>query len=207
MGLLTCNDERGEQISEVCKIASLRVPEDIAILGIDNDELICAFSDPTLSSIPLGANQAGYEAAGLLDKLMAGKEKMAGQIIFDQPRDVVARRSTEIIAVKDPEIAESILYIRRHSMLPIQVSKVADHVAMSRRSLERRFRRALGRSVLNEITNVRVDRICLMLTETNRPVSEIALSLGFSCPEHFARYLKRNKGMTPLAYRKCYGPK
>ena len=165
--------------------------------------MVCDFSDPPLSSISLGTERAGYEAAELLDKLMAGK-MMAGQTIVDLAGFVVSRRSTNVLAIEDGEIAEAVHYIRDHSKEPLLVSEVADELAMSRRSLERRFRKAFGRSVKSEINRVRSECICQMLTETNKSVSQIAISLGFPSVDHISRYFRRNKGMSPIAYRKTY---
>jgi len=207
VGLMACNDYRGGQLTEICRIIGLDVPGDIGILGVDNDELFCEFSDPPLSSVPLAAERAGYEAAELLDKLMAGKKKMAGQTIVDRPGFVVARQSTNILAIKDREIAEVVRYIRDHFNVSFSVSQVADEVAMSRRSLERRFRKALGCTVKSEINRVRVERLCSMLAETTQSVSEIAMSFGFPSVDHISRYFRRNKGMSPLTYRKRFGLK
>ena len=206
VGLMTCNDDRSQQVVDACIIAGLHVPEEVAIVGVDNDELVCALSNPSLSSIPLNAKRAGYEAAELLDKLMAG-EKMAGQRIIDRPTHVVARQSTDILATEDRDVAQAMRFIRQHAKDVIGVTDVVYAVALSRRVLEKRFRRILGRSVLDEIRRVRVAQVARMLVETNLPISRIALALGYPSVKHIARSFRKEKGMTPLAYRKQYGPK
>lgn len=207
VGIFACDDERAEQIIEVCRISELNVPGDIAILGVDNDEMICEFSDPPLSSISLGIEQVGYKAAKLLDQLMNGKKKMGNQKIVDCPSAVIARRSTQMFLIEDREVAKAVLYIRKNSAEHLSVDQVVDCITISRRSLERRFRKAIGCSIKEEITRIRLERICNMLTEADTSVSKIALALNFPSDEHISRYFMRNKGMTPLAYRKLYGLK
>lgn len=206
VGLMTCNDDCSQQVVDACIIAGLHVPEEVAIVGVDNDESICNLSNPPLSSIPLNAQRSGYEAAELLDKLMAG-EKMAGQRIIDRPTHVVTRQSTDILATEDRDVRQAVRFIRQHVKEVIQVADVVDAVGLSRRSLERRFRRALGRSVHKEIRRVHVEYISRMLVETNLPVSQIALNLGHRSAKHIARYFRQEKGMSLSAYRRRFGHK
>lgn len=208
VGLMTCTDDRSQDVVEACKIAGLHVPEELAIIGVDNDELVCELSGPPLSSIALNTQRSGYEAAELLDKMMSRKrKKFADQTIVVHPTHIVTRQSTEILAMEDRDVAAAVRFIRRHAGQVIQVGDVADAVAVSRRSLEQRFRRELGRSVLAEIKRARVDQVARMLVETNLSVSQIALALGYSGVENIARYFRSEKGMSPLAYRKLYGQK
>jgi len=206
IGLMTCTDDRSQQVVEACKLAGVHVPEDVAIIGVDNDGLVCNLSNPPLSSVALAAERSGYEAAELLDKLMSGTA-MAKQEIIIQPTHVVTRQSTDILAIEDSEVAAAVGFIRQHAKETIQVQDVADTVALSRRGMERRFRRVLGRSVLAEIRRVRIEQVARMLAETNLPVSQIALALGFDGVDHIARYFRREKGMSPLKYRKKHGQK
>lgn len=206
IGLMSCNDDRGQNVAEICKIVGLYVPDEIAIIGVDNDEVICGLSDPPLSSIPLNAERAGYEAAELLDRLMSG-EKMAGQRIIDCPTHVITRQSTDILAIEDREVVDSVRFIRQHSKEPIQVTDVVETTTLSRRALEQRFRNVLGRSVLSEIRRVRIELVAQMLVDTTLSISQIALALGYTGVDHIARYFKREMGMNLLAYRKKYGRK
>lgn len=206
VALMAGNDDRARQVMETCKIAGLHVPEEVAVIGVDNDELVCDLSDPPLSSIALNFERSGYEAAQLLDKLMAG-EKMANQRIVVRPIHIVTRRSTDILAIEDNDIAEAVRFIRQHARESIQVSDVVEVVALSRRSLYKRFRRALGRSPNEEIRRVRVEQITRMLIETNLSVSQIALALGYPGVAHIARYFRREKGLSLLEYRRQYGRK
>lgn len=206
IGILTCNDERGQHILEACKIAKLHVPEEVAVLGINNDELLCELSNPPLSSIALNTERVGYEAAEILDKLISGK-KVKKQIINIKPLYVVNRQSTNILAVEDKDLAEALRFIRQHSKEAIQVGEVADAVGVSRRVLEKRFRKILGRSLHDEIKRVRVEQTAWMLIETNLSISQIAFSLGYAGPEKMSRYFKTEKGISPLYYRNQYSNK
>jgi len=205
-GLMTCDDEHGRHAIEACKIAGLHVPEQVAIIGVDNDELVCALSDPPLSSIAPNTERAGYEAAELLDKLMAG-EKMTNQNIIVHTTHIVTRQSTDILAIEDREVAEAVRFIRQHSKNAIGVCNVVYAVALSRRVLEKRFRKVLGRSVLDEIKRVRAAQVTQMLVGTNLPISQIASALGYPSVKHIARSFRQEKGISPLAYRKQYGSK
>jgi LacI family transcriptional regulator len=203
IGLMTCNDDRGEWVIEACKIAGLNVPDEVAIVGVDNDPLICDLCDPPLSSIVLNVEKAGYEAAALLDKMMAG-ERATRSDIHVRPTHVTTRQSTDVLAVDDANVAAAIRFIRQHSKAVVQVGDVVDAVALSRRVLEKRFRAILGRSIHDEIRRTRVEQIIQMLAETAMSISEIAQALGFSDAAHISRYFRREKGMSPLAYRKHY---
>ncbi|MHC4157614.1 MAG: XylR family transcriptional regulator [Planctomycetota bacterium] len=206
VGLMTCADDCSQQVIEACKIAGLHVPEQIAVIGVDNDDLVCEISNPPISSVALNFERAGYETAELLDKLMAGK-KMANRRIIVQATHIVTRQSTDILAIEDEEVAKAVRFIRQHSKGPIQVSDVADATALSRRVLQQRFHEILGHSVHDEIRSACTEKVARMLIETNLSISQIALALGNTSVKHIARSFRREKGMSPLAYRKQYGKK
>jgi LacI family transcriptional regulator len=203
VALMVCNDDRGQYVMEACKIADLHVPEELAIIGVDNDELICDLTDPPLSSIPLNAETAGYEAAELMEKLMAG-EKMAGKLITVKPTHVVTRKSTDILAIEDHEVAEAVRFIRQNAKRTFQVNEVAEAAAISRRVLEKRFRAVLNRSVYEEIRRVRINLLTELLTQTDMSIIEITAEMGFPGPEHIARYFRKVKGVSLKDYRKKY---
>jgi LacI family transcriptional regulator len=206
VGVMACNDDRSEQILEACKLADLNVPEDVAILGVDNDELICTLTHPPLSSIALNARHCGFEAAQLLNKMMKG-EKSGQRMISIKASHVVTRQSTDILATQDRQIAEAIRFIRMHGQEGIQVGDVGRAVGVSRRALQERFRQVLGRSIHDEIVRIRMETACRMLVETNMSVSEVAGSLGFSEIRYLTQCFRHIIGMSPLAYRKNYGQK
>jgi LacI family transcriptional regulator len=204
VGVMACNDDRARHVIEACKLVGLRVPDQVAIIGADNDELVCELSDPPLSSVGINFELAGFESARLLDQLMRRRRTAHRHITVPATR-VVARQSTDILAVADPAVAKALRFIRQHAREPIHVNHVVSAAGLSRRVLEKRFRAFLGRSILSEIRRVRVDQICHMLLETNHSVSQIALALGYAGIEHIARYFRQEKGVTPLAFRKRYG--
>ncbi len=204
IGLMACNDNRGLQIIEACKFAGIRIPEDIAVIGVDNDKVTCQVCSPTLTSIDLNFERAGYEAAELLDRLMAGEE-FSGQHIFVQTTRIVQRESTGTLVIKDDLVAQAVSFIRKNAAKHIGAADVIDEVPASRRVLERRFRKELGRSILAEIRRVRIERIARMLLETNLSVSQIALNLGFSDVSHITRFFRSMKGMSMLEYRRKFG--
>jgi LacI family transcriptional regulator len=201
---MACNDDCAERVIEACKLASLSVPDQIAVLGADNDELVCDLSDPPLSSVAINFERAGYESAAILDRLLR-RERVAPKRILVQATHVVARRSTDIVAVEDPHLAVALRFIRDRVRQPVAVLDVARAAGLSRRSLEQRFRHILRRSALHEIRRVRVEQIQRMLVETNQSVDEIAHSMGFAGSEHIARYFKTETTMTPKVFRRRFG--
>jgi LacI family transcriptional regulator len=209
LALMACNDDRSIEVLAACKITKFRIPDDIAILGVDNDELICNSSYPQLSSIVLSTERAGYEAAKVLDMLMKGQKipEHEKQVTI-LPLHVVTRLSTDTTAIEDRTVADAVNYIRRHTREMIQVSDVAQAVGVSRRALEQHFRKTLDHSIHDEIKNTRVNQMANMLIGTNLSVSHIASLLGYAYQaNNFSRYFKQRKGMSPLDYRKKFAPK
>jgi LacI family transcriptional regulator len=204
VGLMACNDDRGQHVIEACKIAGLRVPDEVAVIGADNDELVCELSEPRLSSIAINFERAGYESARVLDQLMKG-HRAPRQPIIAPPTHLVTRQSTDIFAIPDLGVAKALRFIRDHARKAIQVNNVAGAAGVSRRVLEKRFQRLLARSVGGEIRAARVDQIGRMLVETNQSVSEIAAALDYTSAEHIARHFRQVAHLTPLAYRRKYG--
>jgi LacI family transcriptional regulator len=204
LGLMAANDDRAMQVFEACKIAGLSVPSEVGVIGVDNDEVVCGLSDPPLSSIAVNFDRAGYEAASALDCLMNGSGAAPGRIVA-HPTHVVVRRSTDVVAVEDPSLSKALRYIRGTSRWEeLTVAGVARNAGISRRLLEKRFRRNLGCSIMDDIRRVRTDKMAQLLLETQLPVCEVAQSLGFSDVQHFARYFRSVKNMSPLAYRKTF---
>jgi LacI family transcriptional regulator len=206
-GVMACNDDCGVQVMEACKLAGLAVPDVIGVVGVDNDEVVCGLSDPPMTSVAVNFERAGYESARALEKLMRGSGN-SGKVpakINVRATHIVARRSTDIISIEDRRIARAMNFIRGHAKLPISVNQVVRETGVSRRALERRFRREMGGSILSEIRRARIDQIAQMLLETDLSVGQIATSLGFEDVQHFARYFRSVKKMSPLGFRKTYG--
>lgn len=207
VAVLACSDDRAENLVEAAKISKVKIPEEVAVLGIDNDMLICNLSNPTISSIVLNTKKIGYEAAELLDKLIREDEVMDGQKLLIQPMYVEVRQSTDILAIEDSDMARALSFIRQNTREPMQVQDVVDASGVSRRVLENRFRKAINRSVLQEIRRVRVKAITRIVCDTNKSIKSIAMSLGFTSVDHISRYFKKEKGMSLLQYRQEYGQK
>jgi LacI family transcriptional regulator len=201
VGILTCNDDRAQRVIEACNISGILVPDHVAVLGINNDQLLCELSEPPLSSITLSAERAGYEAAKMLHNILSGKKTDKNTIII-KPLYVVTRPSTDILQTQDKDLSAALQYIHQHYKLPVQVNDVAGAVGVSRRVLEKRFRKYLGRSLHGEIRRVRIEHISWLLLETDLSIARIADTLGFSCPETFSSFFKRGKGISPLNYRR-----
>lgn len=205
VGLMACNDDRCQYVLEACMIGGLHVPEEIAVIGLGNDDLICDLATPPLSSVALGAQKAGYEAAGVLATMMRGKNVSPGRSITVRPTHVVTRQSTDVFAIEDAAVAAALHFIhQRAGHEPIQVDDVLSVVSLSRRSLYERFARVLGRSVHSEIKRVRVERFASLLATTNIPVTRIAAELGYADIKNISRYFKQEKGITPSEYRKMH---
>lgn len=204
VGVMGCNDDRAQQVIEACKMAGLRVPEEVAVIGADNDELVCDLADPPLSSVAINFERAGYEAAAVLVRLMGGGILNQPRI-YVHPTYVVERRSTSMTAVEDPQLARALQYIRQHARESIQVDEVVHAAGVSRRVLEKRFRKVLRRSVLQEIKRVRIAEITRLLVDTDASVLYIAVNTGFTGIEHIARYFRAEVGMSPSEYRRSYG--
>ena len=176
----------------------------MAVLGVDNDELICDLCSPTLTSIDLNFERAGYDAANLLNELMTG-EKISSQYIIVPTKQVVQRNSTGTLVIEDPMVANAINFIRKNASRPIKVSEVVAELPTSRRVLERRFRNELKRSILSEIRRTRKEIIIRMLLESNLTASQIASKLNFSDASHLGRFFRSMEGMSILEYRKKFG--
>jgi len=203
IGLLACNDDRARHVLEACQLCEIPVPEQAAILGIDNDPLRCDMADPPLSSIALNVSTAGFEAAKLMDHMIRTGKK-SEKIVLVQPSHVQVRQSTEILAVEDATVATALRYIRINAKKYITVDEIAEAACESRRNLERRFRKTLNRSIMQCVRKERVHQISQLLISTKEPVSKIATDFEMCSFAHFADYFKKEAGLTPREFRKKY---
>lgn len=202
IGVMSCSDDRCKDLIEAAKIASIRIPEDVAVVGVDNDKLVCELANPTLSSIALDTISSGYKAAELLDNLMSGRDILQSQKILIKPTYVEVRHSTDIMVIEDDEVLNAMHFIRNNLRQLITVDDVVDGTYLSRRSLERRFIQTLGRSIHNEIYRIKIECISKMLIETNMAQLQIAHLNGFNSLDNLRRFFHRRVGLTPLEYRK-----
>jgi LacI family transcriptional regulator len=200
VGIFAVGDIHAAFLLDVCRDIGMPVPEEAAILGMGNDSVICDTVRPTLSSLDVDARRVGYEAAKLLDRLMAGKP--ASEAVYVSPSHVVARQSTDLVAIDDPDVAQAVRVIREMACSGIDVSTVANQVGLSRRALERRFRQCIGRSPKAEIIRVRIERAKMLMFRTDETSESIARNSGFSSLEYFTRVFRRMAGMKPQAYRR-----
>ena len=200
VGVMACYDIRGQQVLDACRGAGLAVPDDIAVIGVDNDALLCDLASPPLSSVIPNAHRAGYEAAALLDRLMQGKRVPAAAHLI-QPLGIAERQSTDVLAVDDRAIVQAVRMIREHACEGINVSDVLKTVPLSRRVLEQRFQKLLGRTPREEILQVRLARVKQLLGETELALYQIAERTGFEHVEYLSVVFKREMGVTPSAWR------
>jgi LacI family transcriptional regulator len=201
IGIMACNDIRGQQVLNLCRRLDLAVPEEVAIIGVDNDEILCELSDPPLSSVAPDTLRIGYDAAELLDRMMAGGAAPAKPILIP-PRGIVTRRSTEVLALDDHELAVGLRFIRDHAFDPITISEVAKAASMCRRVFERRFAAKMGRSPKAEVVRLRLEKVKQLLTDTDWNLSQIAEKSGFNYGEYLHTVFTRKVGITPGEFRR-----
>jgi LacI family transcriptional regulator len=196
VGLVACNDMRAYQVLTACGEAGIAVPDRVAVIGVDNDPVQCALCDPPLSSIDSNGRKVGYEAAALLDRLVAG-QGVQRKLVLIEPLGVVARQSTDVLAVSDREFVEIARYVREHAHQGLTVAELVRHTSLSRSTLERRFAANLGHSVNAEIDRVKLERVRELLLSTDLPLGEVARLAGFTHVETMHRLFKKATGQTP----------
>lgn len=221
LALFACNDVRAQQVLNACREHGIRVPEEVAVMGVDNDDVLCNLCEPPLTSIEPDTERLGYEAAALLDRLMrkrrlarekspagstAGQSKAVSppkrnELTLIPPLRVVERASTDVVAIEDPIAAQAVRFIRDQVDTGIAVKDVLAHVNRSRTDLEQRFRRWLNGSIHDEILRRRLDRACSLLQQTDLRLDEIARRTGFSTASHLCRLFRNRLGRAPTRYR------
>jgi len=201
IGLMACTDIRARQVLEACRTIGARVPDDVAVIGVDNDEMICELTTPPLSSIEQGSRQMGFEAAALLDRMMAGR-KQRGTCHVIGPEGLIPRQSTDVLACDDADLALAIRFVRQHACDPIRVEDVMRLVPLSRSTLEKRFRTVLGHTVHDEIQRVQVRQACDLLVHSDLLIKQIALRCGFKYVPYLTRVFGLHLGVSPGEYRR-----
>lgn len=202
LGVMAANDNRGRQVLEACRAYDIAVPDEVAVVGVDNDELLCRLSSPPLSSVEQGAKGLGYAAAALLDQMIQGHTSRKRHYVFD-PTTVVTRQSTDILAIDDPKVSQAMAFIREHSSDGIKVPQVVSAVAISRSGLETRFASALGYSIHTAIGQTKLERVRGLVSETDLPLKQIAAETGFKSVQHMTTLFVRAFGQTPGRYRRA----
>jgi LacI family transcriptional regulator len=202
VGLMAANDKRARHVLEACHVYDLQVPEKVAVIGVDNDELLCQLTSPQLSSVEQDAKRLGYEAIALLDRLMGGAT-VRQRHFFIEPVGVVTRGSTDILAVEDRLVARTITFIQSGASKGIRVRDVASSMAISRSSLETRFKAATGQTIGAAIRKAQLQRAQRMIAETNLAMKEIAAVTGFKSVQYMTTLFGKVFGQTPAKYRKA----
>jgi LacI family transcriptional regulator len=204
IAILVGNDILACHLSNVAAEAGLNIPDEIALLGIDDDQALCNLCNPPLSSIAFNFKKAGYDAALLMDEIISGRQTLKGQWIKIQTAGVKERGSTDICAVDDEDIIKALKYIRSHSGTPLQVEDIADYICISKRTLQMKFQKALGRSIHEEIIKAHVEIAKSLLIETNLSIEAIALRSGFHYSSNMRRAFLDITGMLPHKYRQTH---
>ncbi|WP_455966752.1 substrate-binding domain-containing protein [Bacteroides fluxus] len=201
VALMACDDTQGNKIMELCRVLGIKIPEEVAVLGVDNDEIICGLSDPPLSSVNLNIVKGGYEAARLIERLLRDKDAISEDVVI-QPVTIVNRLSTDIYATDNPVILTALKYIHQNLVNKISVEDIVRQVPLSRRLLEIRFKQVTGQPIYQYISNLRMERFAQLLLANTEPVADLAVQVGLADAKNLARQFKEWKGCTPVEYRK-----
>jgi len=204
VGLFACYDVRGRQVLEACRRARLDVPDQVAVLGVDDDELLCGLSSPPLSSIIPDALGAGRLAAQLLERCMQGGRLGRAEWLLP-PLGIATRQSTDVLAIDDDLVVAAVRHIRAYACRGIRVADVIDVLRTSRRVLETRFVKRIGHTPHEEIARVRFRRVEQLLRETSLPLATIAARCGFQHPEYMTVAFTRRYGAPPSRWREEHG--
>jgi LacI family transcriptional regulator len=200
VGLMACNDIRAQQVLDTCSEDGIAVPDEVALIGVDNDQVLCELSHPPLSSIDLNGHQAGYMAAATLDRMIR-KGNVPDRATLIEPLGAVVRQSTNVLATADADVVAAVRLIHERACSGIQVRDVVEALALSHSTLERRFAKCLGRSPKAEIIRVRIREAQYLLAKTTLPLVEIAKRTGFNNVECFCTLFKEKTGRTPGQHR------
>jgi LacI family transcriptional regulator len=203
LGMFAGSDTRGKQLLDACRLARVAVPEEVAVIGVDNEELACKLALPPLSSVVPDAFRVGYEAAATLGGIINGGPAPE-RLRYIPPLGVVTRQSTDVTAIPDPRVAGAMSFIREHACAGIGVEDVVEHVLVSRSVLQQLFRRILDKTIHDAITDARIQRAKQLLAETDLPLTAIAHRTGFAYETYLSIVFKRETGRTPSCYRRDF---
>ena len=200
IAIMACDDNQGENLIEACHSAGIKIPSEVSVIGVDNDEMLCNLGSTTLSSIQVDIEEGGRQAAALVERLVADPSSPAEDIIL-KPVKIVGRMSTAAFATNDQQILKAILFIHRNARQKISVGDVMTETALSRRLLERRFKEVTGKTLYEYITDLKLKHFAEMLQDTDDQVINIALSMGENDTKSISRRFKQIYGCTPLEWR------
>jgi len=203
VGLFVTSDVLAVRYLDACLQLGVRVPDDVAVLGVDDEEVVCEMTDPPLSSVRVPTEQIGRRIADMLADLFAGGE-LPREPVLIKPLGVRVRQSTDVLAINDPQVVRAIEFVRTNASDPITVTQVVNATTLSRRMLEIRFRQHLKRSIYDEIQRCRLDRACELLIYTDRSVLDVALDCGYRTAQRLNEVFRRMLDTTPTAYRRSH---
>lgn len=201
VGIMACLDDRGRQVLDACIQGGLTVPDQVAVISVENDPILCNLARPPLTSIDVDPQAVGYEAAALLDRLMAGDQPPDHGIFLNRCQ-VVTRQSTDVLAIEDPELVKAVRFIRTHACAGINVEDVLAEICLSRSVLERRFKQVLGRTPKAEILATQLECARKLLSNTDLPLEIVARQSGFHTDKYFGDVFFRKTGIRAGAYRR-----
>lgn len=202
IALLACNDFMARQVTEICLLENIRIPEDISLLGVDNDEFMCNISSPTLSSIRLNFEKHGYDLAKILFKMIREKQIWPARIAVEAI-GVVERMSTRHKIISDPYIREIVEFIKHNYTQDIDIRKLVSFIPLSRRAIELKFKKEMHPyTITSYLTKLRLEHFCHLLEHTSIPIKEAAEQSGFIESSNFSTIFRKHMGCTPSAYRK-----
>lgn len=201
IGVFACYDGRAQQVLEACQARGLHVPDDVAVLGVDNDEVLCELCSPPLSSVQPNARRTGFEAAAMLARMMAARRSVRAETRFVDPVRVVERQSTDVVSVTDARVAAALKFIRQHACEGVNVADVLRAVPMSRTLLEQKFQALLGHSPHRQIVHAKIERARHLLVESEVSIAVVAELAGFSDASYLSVAFRRETGESPYAFR------
>ena len=201
VSVFCCDDNQALILAEACNALGIEIPYQVAILGVDNDEILCNMSNPPLTSIDVDIERGGYEVAAMVTQMQHAPSYQGNDIVL-QPLHIVTRESSNLITTKDVQVHKALTFIHSHLDRKIQVTDVLAVVPMSRRLLEQRFLKATGKSVYQYISDQRINYFARLLLDTDEPIGNLAARMDEPDPKSLSRRFKELKGCTPSEYRK-----
>ena len=204
VAMFACDDAHALFITETCKMSGIRIPNDIALLGVDNDELLCEISDPPISSIELDVEQGGYTTCRLLHERILGKDRSPFSVVIN-PKTIIRRSSDKSYDIKDTAVAKVVEHIENHYTEDVTVEDLMRQASLSRRALEIRFRKEMHNTLYQFLTECRIEQFAYLLVTTKKPLYEIAYEDGFKDGTNYSRIFRKHKNCSPIEYRNLAG--
>ena len=201
VAIFACSDERARQILSACVRCHVKVPQEAAVVGVENDEAMCELADVPMSSIDPNGRRIGFEAAAALDELMNG-HRLENKLVEVPPAGLVVRSSSDVLAIPDEEVANAMRYMQAHACDPMRVEDMMGVLKVSRRTLEKRFRTIVGRTLHDEIRRLQFERARKLLSETDLRIPQVATKCGFRDPKRFTTLFREEFGAPPVAFRR-----